>query len=473
MRQYLLVFAGCEMDLLQPGLSVLRNHQGVNMRILTFAISTMLLLTACGGGGSSGNRVTTAPLETGGFTLLAGDMSLDGIDEVNIDIESVVLIGAGGQEEVAGSDIGVINLLDLRNVTQVLALGELPARQYSKIRLFINSLEIVESDGDREDAQLPANGKIDLNPQGPFEISADQHLILQIDFDLERSLHLVQTGNSRYRFRPVVFIDVLNELRLTRLVGTVEDDDPASEPSDIDLCNVDDAAVCYDLDLDADALILQADGTVDELDNLERGAVANAFGHFVIVQGGAQLFETTVIAMGDALSVAQINGDATSDQASGTFDLVEEEGGPTITVNLVDGAKVLDELGDPLVGGVTAGQEAEAWAQQTVLDLAGAGVFPAFLVQARDPRDEDAIEGDLLTVDGDVITVDTDEGEVCISTDNDTEIQLLSGFGSDAETMTITLAELADLVGDGVEIEAYGRQDGDCFAASFISAEVD
>ncbi len=451
------------------------------MRHLTILFSALLLLSACGGGGGSGgNGVNNTPLQTGGFTLLAGDMDLDGIDEVNIDIDRVVLIGEGGQEELAGNDIGVVNLLDLRNVTQVLALGELPARSYSKIRLFINSLEVVESatattPATPVEVQLPANGKIDLNPQGPFEISAARHLIVQIDFDLERSIHLVRTGNSRYRFRPVVFIEVFDELRLTRLVGSVEED-TTGVTSDADLCDLEDPTVCYDLNLDADALLLQEDGSSAELADLI-GMPANAFGHFVIDDdgegNGVPLFETAVLVMGDADSVQQINGDVTSDQLDGAFDLLQVEGEPATLVDLVEGAKVLDALGDPLAGGVANGQEAEAWAQQLVLDGAAEGVFPAFLVQARDPRDEDSVEGDLLSIEGDVLTVDTDEGQVCVTTDSETEIQLLTGFGTDAESTPITLAELADLIGDGVEIEAYGQQDGDCFAASFISAESD
>ena len=206
-------------------------------------VAVCWLLVGCGGGSSSSAPnvpPAATAAATGGFTLLVGDAALDGIDAVNIDIEEVRLLGDDGQQVLLADGVGVINLLDLRNITQLVAATDVPVGSYNKIRLIISSLEIIEKgDPTPIPTQLPANGKIDLNPQGSFDISAGENLVVQIDFDLARSIKLVQTGNSQYRFRPVVFIDVIENLRLTKLFGSIQADDPASVESDLDLCPVD------------------------------------------------------------------------------------------------------------------------------------------------------------------------------------------------------------------------------------------
>lgn len=185
-----------------------------------------------GGGGGSSNSPsgTTSPpaVTTGGLSIVVGDGPLDSVAEVNIDITEVILIGGDdGQVDLAVEDVGIIDLLSLSNLTELLVDDDVPAGTYSKIRLMVDSIEIVEDSGDRELAQLPANGKIDLNPQGEFEIVAGEDLVMQIDFDLDRSISIVQTGNSKYKFRPVVFIDVIDQaegLRISRFFGTVRID---------------------------------------------------------------------------------------------------------------------------------------------------------------------------------------------------------------------------------------------------------
>ena len=435
-------------------------------------------LTACGGGGGGSNPPPAASAPpTGGITITAGDHHLDGIEAVIIDIEEVVLIGGGEQQELIARDIGPIDLLTLRNVTEVIAAAEVPARTYSKIRLIIRSLEIVEVGNPVPiEARRPANGKIDLVPQGTFEISPGEDLVVQIDFDLERSVHLVLTGSHRYQFRPVVFVDIIDQteyLRLVHLFGTVEDDVVDSLPSDFDLCDVAVPDDCYDVNLGTGPIMLLADGTPAPLADLPRGDTAHVFGHFFLDLDGDEMFRALAIVMAPEEGLAQINGEVQSELVAGAFDLLEPEAMDPTSVELADGAPVLDGLGLPLEVAIAAGQEAEAWAQQAVLDLADPGTFPAFLVQVTIPDEEESLAGTLVDISDGTLEITNDDGVFCIDTDEETEIQLLEGFEEDAEASVVSLQELADRIGEGIEVEAFGMPTEGCFHANFIAAEIE
>ena len=93
------------------------------MRItgIFFTACAMFALSACGGGGSSSNNATSPPpagvSEQGSLTLLIGDGPLDAVDEVNITITEIILLGDDGQQTIFDGEVGPINLLELQNVT--------------------------------------------------------------------------------------------------------------------------------------------------------------------------------------------------------------------------------------------------------------------------------------------------------------------------------------------------------------------
>ncbi|MEE4282810.1 MAG: hypothetical protein V2I41_12765, partial [Pseudomonadales bacterium] len=115
-----------------------------------------------------------------------------------------------------------------------------------------------------------------------------------------------------------------------------------------------------------------------------------------------------------------------------------------------------------------------AWALNTLLDIAEEGDFPAILVQIDDTDvEEDSIEGTLVDLESNTLTVRNDEGDFCVTIDEDTEIQLLSDYANDAETDTISRVALGDLISVGVEVEAFGLLNGDCLEADLVAAEID
>jgi hypothetical protein len=457
----------------------------MNMRFSAVFFAMVLALTGCGGGSGSSNnnggaQGASVP-QVGSITILVGDAPLDGIDQVLIDIREVRLLGDDGQITITDGALGVIDLLSLRNLTELIASDEVPAGDYAKIRVLIDSLQIVETDNPVPvDVQLPANGKIDLNPQGAFEISPGEDLVVQIDFDLARSIKIVQTGNSQYRFRPVVFIDVLDQtenLRLTKLFGTLQDDDDVAddeesgEPSDYDLCTAVNMDPCVDVDINNETVILDADGDNVAVEDFVVPQDVHVFGHYFIGATGGEFFRAKLIAVAAEDGVTRIDGVVNTAVTDGAFELIDDLDSTNI---LVGNALLLDQIGAALEVDIAPGQEAEAWALNTQLDIAEVGDFPAILVQIDDtPEVEESIDGTLVDLDGNQLTIRNDDGDFCVLIDESTEIQLLSSYDNDAETDSISRVALGDLISVGVEVEAFGVIVGDCLEADLIAAEIE
>jgi hypothetical protein len=185
-------------------------------------------LAACGGGGSSGNAAAPQTATVG--IALTDDPTTD-VDQALATITSIDLLGDDGEVNVfSGSE--TVDLLKLADYSELFAVQDnVPAGTYNKIRLQLSGLELIRLDGDGEVEEtilpkLVANGKIDLNPQGPFYVAPGATLVITIDFDVGKSLKITETGNGKLIIRPVVFVDISNGLPspgLTRIHGMVSD----------------------------------------------------------------------------------------------------------------------------------------------------------------------------------------------------------------------------------------------------------
>lgn len=197
-----------------------------------------LLLNACGGGGGGGDSTsTTDAVGTGsvGISLTDKPANLAEVEQILITIQAVEIFSEDGQGRVTlydGRPRGPFDLLRLEHEARPLAFGNnVPAGTYCKIRLTLTDLELVFNNGEPNyHPHLPGNNKLDLNPRECFRVLPDSKVYLQLDMDA-RSIHVVQTGNrTRYNFRPVVFIDVIQRdfpAKLVRLEhGVIRAIDP-------------------------------------------------------------------------------------------------------------------------------------------------------------------------------------------------------------------------------------------------------
>lgn len=211
------------------------------------ALVLLAFLAACGGGGSGDsvdNPPTPTPQQVGTVGILITDGPTDQFAEINATITQISLFG-GGPERVIFSGETTLDLLALDSHSDLFALAsDVAPGTFNKIRLTLSELELVRRDGagnviERIRPQLPGNGKLDLSPRGSFSVAPGETLLVELDLDLEKSLHIVATGNDRVQFRPVIFVRILQggvTGRLVGISGTVEDID--SESNSFDLCQL-------------------------------------------------------------------------------------------------------------------------------------------------------------------------------------------------------------------------------------------
>ena len=240
-------------------------------RMPVLLLAMAFFVSGCGGGGAD-TAVTppVATVSTGTIALLLTDAPTDELSAINLDVTEAILIGDMGQQTVFSGN-KTINLLDLANFDQPIVFGEVEAGVYTKIRLRIENVELVDKNtGESTFANLPANGKIDLLDQNGFAVFPGRTLLVEIDIDANKSVHIVGTGSGKYLFRPVVKVNVIDgglPSKLARLEGVVAEifDDPAGS---FLLCDAEDAESCVIVNLSEDTCIFDAEGKPTTTDML-------------------------------------------------------------------------------------------------------------------------------------------------------------------------------------------------------------
>jgi hypothetical protein len=203
------------------------------------AATALLALAACGGGGSAPQSSPPPAAQppatptTGKVAVLFTDAPTDAFCQILATVERIDLLGGSEPTNVfIGPE--TVDVLSLRNFSDVFSIAtEVPVGSYDKVRLTLSDLALVECDADGtpepesgwERPKLPGNGKLDLNPRGSFQVVGGETLIIEIDMDMTKSLHLVKAGNSgRWQFRPVVFVTIApDDTKLVRVFGEVRE----------------------------------------------------------------------------------------------------------------------------------------------------------------------------------------------------------------------------------------------------------
>ncbi len=288
------------------------NHRIPSHRISTAIRSLLVLLLGLGlyGCGDSAGTVG-AGASTGSASVFLTDAPSDDFDEILVTIEGIQLLGGGSPVTIfSGSE--VVDLKELENFSDLFVHADrVPAREYSKVRLAVSRVRLLRNAGELDevdvDADLPANGKIDLNPRGPFHVSPNVDLVIEIDMDAKKSIHVVETGvGDKYKFRPVVMVDIRDtvaprklarvhgeitkviddenfELCSTRFMATPEEPDVSPRPSYDG--GLGDRHRCLMVELDGATGVFDSNGdpVIDE--PLVEGQLATVIGRFHIVDG--------------------------------------------------------------------------------------------------------------------------------------------------------------------------------------------
>lgn len=454
-----------------------------------FVFSLFVVLLSCGSSGSNGSSSDSAK---GRVSLLITDGPTTDFDQINITLESISFISDEDEDgDVEGSDDNgkevivfdeskVINLLALQNYSDLLTTTLIPTGTYSKIRLHVSQVELVKlnEDGTVKSsvlAKLPSNGKIDLNPRGSFEIVADGNLMIELDVDAEKSIHIVKTGSRKYIFRPVIFVNILGEedLKLVILTGKVFE----ATGSAFQLCKEESLEVndnCIEVNV-TEATVVQN----SQINAVDKNSIDNE--NIVTVLGKASsknvnALHVVIAAVNGEDELALFNGKSDSAvSVSSVFDMTTGDDNDVVlpetslSVLIANSARIFDEHGNQLsAASILDGSDVDVFGLALPNLLTVNNVRAAFVIVDNDVED-DKISGNLVAVNvgEEEITVfvvnGSFSGDVCVKVD-EADIFLLSTSGDSISSKEIAIDEL-EL---GMIVDVYGDDDDGCMSADVV-----
>ena len=182
--------------------------------LLAVLLAAMLTaLAGCGGGGGGGGAASPSGAQTGTVAVFVKDGPADQFEHIWVTITQVELLSASGSPVILYENPSgcTIDILDYRSEDFLLKVRkDVPAGQYSKVRLLVSDIDLVPASGSTivTDVKLPS-GKIDLNPRAPFTVEPGGTVTIRLDIDANKAIHAHPSGDpDRYIFRPVIFVDI-------------------------------------------------------------------------------------------------------------------------------------------------------------------------------------------------------------------------------------------------------------------------
>ncbi|MBI4586757.1 MAG: DUF4382 domain-containing protein [Planctomycetes bacterium] len=482
----------------------------------------IVLLASCGsGGGGGGSRAAAQPGQTGSVAILFTDGPTSQFSAIHVTVTRIELI-SDSRQVVIFTGRKVINLLSLDKEAELFSLSsEVPTGVFSKIRLLLDKVELVKLTGEIVEADLVANGKLDLNPREAFTVRAGETLILQLDLDAEKSIHIVKLPNREvFRFRPVVFVKIIQRLidqKLARLKGEIEAIDAERQAFRLCLENTafmtarlgggDDGRGsnrCVDVFVSADTSIFNSQAEPIAFGDLKAGDLVTAIGRLKFLNvdddddedddeeddddiddhGGRVshydhklVLQAEVIEVGDFLKLS--GSLKTAPDAAGRFDFALDDGqgfedGTVLKVQIQEKTRFFNKQGDEIdASALQAGRLATVDGVLALSDT-GADILKASLIVV-DTR----IAGEPVKLEGTIKNLDAGEGTfdleklgpnditetACVVVPQGDAIFLITEMDGKLDSERIGL----DRLQDGQEADLYGNFDGSsCFIPETI-----
>ena len=467
---------------------------------LAAAFSVIVLaavLVSCGGSG--GGADTSSTRNTGSVGILLTDGPTAEFDVINITLREIRLLSDTGSVTIfSGSK--TIDLLKMRSHSELFALTtDVASGEFEKIRMLVDKIELIKLDADgnvaeSHDVKLSGNGKVDLNTREPFYLNAGETLLIQLDIDAEKSLKIHESGNGKWHFRPVIFVDVIGDRqdnRLVRLSGEANDVDPAE--GTLELCGTR-VNSGWDGCIDVDATQSSIFGTNGELmlSNIVKGDALTVIGFLRPAATGSLreerhehdddydhhnlLMEAVVIEVGPPGSFVSLNGSARSapTDASATFDFEIDLGqgfveGQQIGVQLLDGTRIFSRNGEELdFKAIAVDTEATVDGVLMLSNTAPDALNAALVVL--DVSATTQLTGEIGALQATTLTLITAVGDRCVAFDDDTDVFQITLLDDGTLATRITVADLES----GQKIDVFGTEGtGGCFVAQSIIVVVD
>lgn len=455
--------------------------------------TALAALSACGGGGDSGDNssgMNPAPTN-GSVAILFTDAPTDQFCHVFATVQSIDLLGSNSPTNVyTGPE--TVDLLAMRNYADYFSIDtSVPVGQYEKVRMTLSDLALVECDaagvqepaGDWEHPHLPGNGKLDLNPRGTFEVIGGETMVIELDMDMEKSLHLHQTGNGKWQFRPVVFVTISpDDSKLVRVFGAVRNFSnttfelcPVEPVSSVDNDGPVPSSECIDVVMDGNTSVFGDQGNPGSFANDDLVTAIGFLGLHDDADGDSRMddlkLDAVVIEVGPLGTFERIRGEVVT--ATGNNDLFVFDPSPldaatnAIDVALQAGTRVfaLGSNEELTWAAIQPGTPGEVNGVFTDPATNGEPLKSSLIVLDQDATpDTSVLDAEIKTIDPDNdavpatrrIAVDTASvtGQ-CVTTDAGTRYLLITESSSTSETAEIAFADLA--VGNDVDV--YGSAD--------------
>ena len=493
-----------------------------NITLRGLVAMAIVSLAACGGGSATTDNpaqqppTPAAPATTGTVGIFLTDGPSDRFDKILVQVTQVDLLGNGQPVTVFQGD-ATIDLRQLETNGELLSLTDnVPPGTYSKLRMYVDDIVLVDVGADGQTVleeihpKIPANGKIELNPQGQLSVAAGETLLLQIDIDADKSIKYHATGNGEWRFRPVIFVksgDADDFDRLTRIygrIGNLDSDEMSFRLCQTELLSDDDDSDDYDEDEHCVKVgVVQDTGLFGEMgDPIEFAALAE--GDFVTVAGLVQnrhdddddddeshdndddsdhddmpfKIDAVVVMQGAKGTFRPYKGIVAEglDVGTGEFtvDLDPDQGIETDAALLSlfqQGTRVFDKRGTSLEPSAIASGVRGHFEGRLVLSDTDPDVLKtALIVLDLAPQGDEELRGQIATLNDGGFVLMTGTGDRCVATDSSTEVFLiLPDEGNGIRSERGTLGDLAA----GQSVDVYGEEDSDgCFDAETVIVDL-
>ena len=166
---------------------------------------------------------------------------------------------------------GQFDLLKIRGLEEVLAVGELEAGKYTQIRISVESVEVTFGE-DEEYQEAEVTGG-DLKFVRPFDVIEDETTILLLDFDAEKSVNT--TGQGKVHVKPVVKLTIQQGKPhdLVSVEGTISEVDVGLGTVSI-IPDGESEAIVLDVIPQTEITLGDVEVTLDDLDGLGENSVS-------------------------------------------------------------------------------------------------------------------------------------------------------------------------------------------------------
>ena len=494
-----------------------------------FSSLFLLLLVSCGGSGGGTDTDATAG-RTGTVGILLTDKPADPslFSAINATIVKVELMPKEDEDDrvsIYDGDPKTFDLLRLKNESIPLTFDDtVPVGSYCKIRLTLSDLELVLADDTPDVAtdnktnhpKLPGNGKLDLVVRGCFDVEEDSSAMLQLDIDAGKSIHITGNGKNKYKFRPVIFIDVIDQtfesklVRLNGVITRVNLDErtlllcrtiPARDANSHGCVRVhlgDDAAFFDNLDhagapraikelLDEDKLeepatvigrarrlIAEKDKHDDDRDNDHDGDVDDDEED---MRHAWMALDGLVVELGEFL---QLEGTVDENADTDGFDMTVKPGSPVSSADAlavvlqagstdINGTRIISPTGELL--DYTQIIVPRAVQVDGVLELSSDSMLKAALVIVDIDEDgKEQVTGTILSLGDDNMIIAPDADTVCGISSN----QLFVTLDDDLDLLTVVITDMSSVItpGGSLEVGQAVGMTGSCEGSEYMTDNV-